>query len=121
MPNHVHIILAIDNPMIVTGSVGAYDRAPLHELNDKRRERSSPSKLRRNPRTLGSLVAGLKSVVAKRINLARQQAGAPVWQRNYYERVIRNGAELNKIREYVKSNPLRSAQKSRGARPCAPT
>ena len=31
--------------------------------------------------------------------------GIPVWQRNYYEHIIRNNAALNRIRQYVKANP----------------
>ena len=32
--------------------------------------------------------------------------GTPVWQRNYYEHVIRDEKELNGIREYILYNPL---------------
>jgi REP element-mobilizing transposase RayT len=43
---------------------------------------------------------------AKQINQIRQNHGIPVWQRNYYEHIIRNDNELNKIREYIINNPL---------------
>jgi REP element-mobilizing transposase RayT len=46
-------------------------------------------------------------VVAKRINLLRNTPGAPVWQRSYYEHVIRNEDELSRAREYVVNNPVR--------------
>jgi putative transposase len=36
----------------------------------------------------------------------RGTPGVPVWQRNYYERVIRHDRELNAIREYIHHNPL---------------
>ena len=36
--------------------------------------------------------------------------GAPVWQRNYYERVIRNEEELNAVRQYILDNPRRWAE-----------
>jgi len=29
----------------------------------------------------------------------------PVWQRNYYEHIIRHEIELNRIREYIMNNP----------------
>jgi hypothetical protein len=32
-------------------------------------------------------------------------SGAPVWQRNYYEHVIRAGDELDRIRRYIEDNP----------------
>jgi hypothetical protein len=31
---------------------------------------------------------------------------AQIWQRNYYEHIIRNPDELEKIREYIRTNPL---------------
>jgi len=36
----------------------------------------------------------------------REMPGVPVWQRNYYERIIRDDRELNRIREYIQINPL---------------
>ena len=38
------------------------------------------------------------------MNFARHP-GLPIWQRNYYERIIRNEAELNRIVDYIISNP----------------
>ncbi len=43
---------------------------------------------------------------AKQINLSRNTLGFPVWQRNYYEHVIRDEIELFRIREYIKNNPI---------------
>ncbi len=41
------------------------------------------------------------------INNIRNTQGVPVWQRNYYEHIIRNDRELHAIREYIKYNPLK--------------
>ncbi|HPA47898.1 MAG TPA: hypothetical protein PK395_19190 [bacterium] len=70
------------------------------------REDSHPP-LRRKGRTLGSLVAGFKSAVTTRINQIRNTPGCPVWQRNYYEHVIRSERDLNHLREYIAANPFR--------------
>ncbi|MDA8218216.1 MAG: transposase [Dehalococcoidales bacterium] len=59
--------------------------------------------------SLGRIVAYLKYQSTKGINNVRGTPGLPVWQRNYYEHVVRNGEELNRIREYVATNPLRWA------------
>lgn len=59
------------------------------------------------PHSLPSFVAGFKSVTTRRINELRNAPGTPVWQRNYYEHIIRSNDELDKIREYVMTNPLR--------------
>ena len=42
-----------------------------------------------------------KATTTKRINEMRELPYAPVWQRNYYEHVIRDEESLNKIREYI--------------------
>jgi len=92
MPNHIHGIVIIRGAVLV----GAHGRAPLHPY--------------RSPRSLGSFVAGFKSAATKRINALRRMPGVPVWQRNYYERVVRNEEELNRIRQYILENPLRWAE-----------
>jgi putative transposase len=53
------------------------------------------------------VIQNLKSITARRINRQRGTPGTRVWQRNYWERVIRNEAELARIRQYVADNPLR--------------
>jgi REP element-mobilizing transposase RayT len=45
--------------------------------------------------------------VTKRINEVRQTPAQPVWQRGYYDHVVRDEDELNRIREYVSANPER--------------
>ena len=45
----------------------------------------------------------------KRINEQRGTPGAPVWQRDYFEHIIRNDESLNRIREYILNNPLQWA------------
>jgi REP element-mobilizing transposase RayT len=97
MPNHIHGIVWIvetDDPVVV----GAHGHAPLQ------RDRAP---LQRPPRSLGSFIAGFKSVVTKRINILRGMPGARVWQRNYYERIIRDERALNAIRRYIIANPTR--------------
>ena len=52
------------------------------------------------------IIRAVKSFSARRINRFRGISGVPVWQRNYYERIIRNENELNTIRRYILYNPL---------------
>jgi REP element-mobilizing transposase RayT len=51
------------------------------------------------------IVRGFKTFASRRINLIRRTSGQPVWQRNYYEHVIRSEGELNLIRQYIQGNP----------------
>jgi len=47
-----------------------------------------------------------KSIVTKRINTLRDTPAMPVWQRNYWEHIIRNENELKRICEYIINNPI---------------
>jgi len=51
-------------------------------------------------------VGSFKSAAAGRIKRLQGISGESLWQRNYYERVIRNEDELNSIRQYILDNPL---------------
>lgn len=55
---------------------------------------------------LSEVVRGLKTFSARRINALRGSPGVPVWQRNYYEHIVRNDDELHRTRQYIRSNPL---------------
>jgi hypothetical protein len=58
---------------------------------------------------LPEIVRGLKTFSSRHINESRQTPGVPVWQRNYYEHVIRNEDSLDRIRLYIAENPARWA------------
>ena len=57
--------------------------------------------------SLGAIIGNFKSVTARRINQIRDTRGAPVWQRNDYEHIIRTERALRAIREYIVNNPAR--------------
>ena len=55
---------------------------------------------------LGQLIGAFKTITTKRINLAQGTLGEMLWQRNFYERVIRNVQEMERAREYIVNNPM---------------
>ena len=63
--------------------------------------------LARQSRRLGTVVGSLKAASAIAINRHRGTKGTSVWQRGYYEHVIRDDADLDRIREYIVTNPIR--------------
>ena len=65
----------------------------------------TPPGTRLKHKSIGSLIAGFKSTVTKQINNIRAMPGTPVWQRNYYDHIIRNEKSLEQIRQYVINNP----------------
>ena len=56
---------------------------------------------------LPEIVRGFKTFSARRINEIRQTPGTSVWQRNYYEHVIRDESDYDRIAEYIAHNPQR--------------
>jgi putative transposase len=95
MPNHFHAIVVIvdDYRAVNRGGVLQYGRmqyAPTFW---------SPSQ------TIGAIIRGFKSAITKHINDLRDTPGVPVWQRNYYEHIIRNEEDLNRARDYIANNP----------------
>ena len=94
MPNHLHGIVIINEHILETGKGN----------RDILGARNAP--LRQEPNSISSFVAGFKSAVTKRINLLRNNRDIPIWQRNYYESVIRDENALRVIREYVLNNPF---------------
>jgi len=92
MPNHFHGIITIKAGNIRRGMAR---HAPTG------REFAKPV-----ANSLSTIIGAFKSAVTKSINILRNTPGMPVWQRNYFEHVIRNEKELSRIREYIRLNPL---------------
>ena len=106
MPNHIHGIVWITAAAMI---VGAKNLSPLPDAS--RRQKSPPpsaSSFQTPLRTLGSIVRGFKTGVTKWV---RENTGVHhVWQRNYYDHVIRNEDDLQRIRQYIADNPARWAE-----------
>lgn len=58
-------------------------------------------------RTLGQIVAYFKYQSSKQINESRNMPCVPIWQRNYYDHVIRDEHDINRIRQYISENPAK--------------
>lgn len=124
MPNHIHgIIFLIDNAnnMHSVGadleiildrktSRGGFNQYIFREIDNPKKPAPTAqpaltkSTIKRHG--LPEVVRGFKTFSARRINQLRCMAGVPVWQRNYYEHIIRNEESLQKIRDYIINNPL---------------
>ncbi|MDP2954442.1 MAG: transposase [Chloroflexota bacterium] len=101
MPNHVHGIIVL---MDVGAQHAALLRNPGHPA-----PQFAPPQLRVAVGSVGTMVRSFKSVVTKRINEIRGTPGAALWQRNYYEHVVRDEDELDHIRRYILDNPVQWA------------
>ena len=105
MPNHLHGIVIINENLNLLSDRNVSKQKILDEGNMKiSGARNAP--LRQEPNSISSFVAGFKSAVTKRINLLRNNRDIPIWQRNYYESIIRDEPSLITIREYILNNPF---------------
>ena len=95
MPNHIHAIIFIHS---------SGERLFADQLLDDQSSTKPNKHLK--PKSLGALVAGFKSSVTAKINTQRNSPGQAIWQRNYYDRVLRDESELLRAREYIINNPM---------------
>ena len=93
MPNHFHAIVCIADD-----DRGTARRAPTEQFG-KPIAGSIPT-----------IVRSFKSAVTKQIHEIHQSRTNVIWQKNYYEHVIRHDDELTRIREYILTNPVRWAE-----------
>jgi putative transposase len=97
MPNHLHGII------IITDRRGGVIPPISNEGVVTKGATTAPL---RNGKTLGRMIAWFKYESTKEINF--NVSGNPnvkLWQRNYFERIVRNDEELNRIRNYIATNP----------------
>lgn len=87
MPNHIHLLVYLDDTI-------EYQTIPFSNKNLM-------------SRSVGALVATLKGKVTREIR--ESQPEIIVWQRGYWDRIVRDEQELNRIREYIRLNPERWA------------
>ncbi len=117
MPNHTHGVIIITEPPNDTDSDSTDQSLSVSDDAGNTHGRGSspmnPYHGEKSDRTFGGAIAGslstimrqFKSMVTKRINRLRDTSGADVWQRNFYERVVRDRDELDRIRRYIRRNP----------------
>ena len=98
MPNHLHLIIEIVGTNLRVGPISGQTH------------RSAP--------TLPSMIQWFKTMTTNAyINEVKKNSWPPfeerLWQRNYYERIIRSHEELQKTREYIQSNHLKHIEEKR--------
>ena len=91
MPNHVHGIVVLTRPPRATPAPSATHQQPTGTARG----------------SLATIVGSYKSAVSKQINRLRHGTGASVWQRSYFEHVIRDESSFATIWQYIADNPAR--------------
>ena len=88
MPNHLHGVIVISS------------ETPTTRVTERK--------------SLGRVIGAFKTISTKQINSMRSISGQSIWQRSYYEHIIRNDGELNRVTEYVMNNPMSSMASGHG-------
>ena len=96
MPNHVHAIVCIVRGAGVEFEYKFSGNTPLHPYH-------IPIA---TPGSLGAIVRAHKASVTSRINVLRRKTEPPIWQRNYYDHIVRNEKEYEYIWIYIEYNPI---------------
>jgi REP element-mobilizing transposase RayT len=102
MPNHIHFILTINHPTgvlqnctgVLQNCTGVLQYAPAITTF------KSPKN------NLGSFIRGYKSSVTNKIKRLSNDREIILWQRNYYEHIIRDDKSFENITNYIKNNPI---------------
>ena len=112
MPNHVHTIILISDDDIRGGSSLAVDSMQKEKFSNDiimpEATRTRPYGKRRHG--LSEIVRALKSFSARRINNLRGTREIAVWQRNFYDHIIRNQGEFSACFDYIVDNPMKWAE-----------
>ena len=106
MPNHMHGIIAWDiaevrvsHPPENTKNRRGEVHSPAENTKNRSGKVSSPS--------LGKIVAYFKYQSTKHINQHHNMFRTRIWQRNYYDHVIRDDIDLQRLRQYIQNNPMK--------------
>lgn len=97
MDDHTHLLI------VIADAPGAARRP---------RDTAEAGGLHVDPGSLGAVVRSYKAAVARRANAFRHTPGAPIWQRGYYERVLRDARGVAAVRRYIAENPARHAARA---------
>ena len=99
MPNHLHGLVIIEETY--DNGVDSGDIANMSERTHTLQAGS-----------LGAIISQFKAAVSRRAWPSLVERGCPIWQRNYYDHIVRNESTLNAIRRYIMENPARWAEDS---------
>jgi REP element-mobilizing transposase RayT len=117
MPNHFHAIIMFVKVGAtrqnitdkLSGDIVGHNNAPsdLDGSSLPRVDEKSPRPNGPPSASLGAMIGQFKSRVTKRLWKIPAWSRVPIWQRNYYEHIIRNEEDANRIHLYIESNPAR--------------
>ncbi|MCI5129741.1 MAG: hypothetical protein D3907_14935, partial [Candidatus Electrothrix sp. AUS3] len=98
MPNHFHGIAVITDADVRLQTDDRFIGRCSGRQSDRPTGQPPDAPTGSKPKSVGAMIAGFKSSVTSRVNVYRQSPGSKVWQRNYWDHIIRNETELDALR-----------------------
>lgn len=117
MPNHIHGIVVVDR---ANHPAETHGRASLQGGGVHSNLRVGGTDIIRQPKSISSFVAGYKSAVVNKIDdfiddhqlqINKFNRRNPLWQKNYYDHIMRNQKALQRIENYIRKNPMKWQEK----------
>lgn len=113
MPNHIHGIIRIVEAIHESPKI----KRPIHESSEDNPSQNNikqnsgvirelPLRIERRKMLISKIIGRFKMNSSKLINDIHNSKGSHVWQRSYYDHIIRNDNDLNNIKQYIQNNPL---------------
>jgi putative transposase len=120
MPNHFHGIIIINDVETPRWDVSKNNETTQRVVSTNNDKNISTWDVSKNnettqrvvstpvikPGSLGAIIGQFKSITTKKFNLDYKKQNNSLWQPRYYEHIIRDDFDMNKIREYIVNNPL---------------
>ncbi len=101
MPNHVHAVLGFVGAGLAPPAV-----SPGKDADSTATTAPTGAVTTARNYSLADVIGAFKSISTIQVNKRLQRKGVPLWQRNYYEHIVRKGEDLRKIQQYILENPL---------------
>jgi REP element-mobilizing transposase RayT len=110
MPNHMHGIIILNDLVVGVGFTPTQNKKeqPEPEQNEQSQKGQPQGIAPTMNATVGDIVGAYKSLVANaclEIHKSKNETMDKLWQRNYYEHIIRNKQLYNRISKYIINNP----------------
>jgi REP element-mobilizing transposase RayT len=104
MPNHIHAVVTINHcSQHPLQAIALHPKKGQRYEMEKGRASSAPTKTARNA-SLFNIVQTYKSITTVTANKLDHTPGRKIWQRNYYEHIIRNEEDFLQITSYIQGN-----------------
>jgi len=115
MPNHIHGVITIENDCRGESCIRPKNEARPQSTDEPEEGDHKDRPYGTKGNSVGRIIQTFKSITTHEYTIGVKQRGwlpfpGRLWQRNYYEHVIRNEDDLLDIREYITNNPKRWAE-----------